>query len=175
LLTGYLGEIDRLRRRLQLFTFAGGAKHRQAKMVDYVGTLPVPAIIHGGGWSDYLGQMEHVELCGLQQYHVSARQMLSSQYSVCLHEPMGEKEEWITARWYENLGCGSVNFTDADYSEAVLPRDHPLRVSCGEELREKILGRSYEEWIRLQSSLVDPAWLDWRGWYYVPFRERMRE
>lgn len=161
--------------RQQLFCFCGGAKNRQAKMIDYVGRLPVPAIIHGGGWSEHLGQMKHVTLEGFQPYHVSARQMLSSQYSVCLHEPIGEKAGWITARWFENLGCGLVNFTDHDYSEDVLAKDHPLRISSGEELREKILERPYEEWIRLQSDLTDPAWLDWRRWYYLPFRGRLRK
>ena len=119
--------------------------------------------------------MPHVTLERLQPYWNSARLMLSSQYSVCLHEPIGERAGWITARWFENLGCGLVNFTDSDYSEKVLPKDHPLRVSSGEELREKILERSYGEWITLQSELINPAWLDWRGWYYLPFRERLRE
>lgn len=144
-------------------------------MIDYVGRLPVPTVIHGGGWSEHLGHMKHVQLCGFQPYHKSVRLMLSSQYSVCLHEPVGEKAGWITARWYENLGCGLVNFADADYSEDVLPRDHPLRVSCGEELRAKILERPYEEWIKLQSDLINPAWLDWRSSFYIPFRDRLRE
>jgi hypothetical protein len=158
-----------------LFTFAGGAKNRWRKMVDYVGKLPVPAVIHGGGWEPYLGKMGHVTLEGFRQYHESARLMLPSRYSLCLHEPVGEKAGWVTARWFENLGCGVVNFTDRDYAGRVLPREHPLRVSSGEELREKILGRSYEEWIGLQSSLIKPEWLDWRKWYYLPFRERLAE
>ena len=176
---GYLVAHQLARRnRLQrhaLFTFCGGAKNRWPKMVDYVGKLPVPAVIHGGGWSEHLGGMSHVELCGFQPYWRSARQMLSSQYSVVLHEPVGEKAEWVTARWFENLGCGLVNFVDRDYSEQVLPRDHPLRVGDGEELREKILERHYKSWIRMQSALIDPRWLDWRGRYYEPFRERLRE
>jgi len=48
-----------------------------------------------------------------------------------------------------------------------------LRVSSGEELREKILERDYRFWIELQSSLIDPAWLDWRNHYYLPFRRRL--
>ena len=157
----------------QQFTFCGGAKNRQAKMIDYVGKLPVPAILHGGGWSDHLGGMSHVELEGFQPYWNSARLMLSSMYSICLHEPIGEQAGWVTARFYENLGCGLVNFTDRDYSEDVMPRDHPLRVGSGDELREKIGERPYEDWIDLQSELVNPAWLDWRGWYYLPFRETL--
>lgn len=162
-------------RRLRQFCFAGGAKNRQTKMVDYVGKLPCRAVIHGGGWEPHLGQMEHVELEGFQQYHVSARAMLSSQYSLTLHEPIGEKAEWITARFYENLGCQLVNFTDHDYSEEVLPRDHRLRVSSGEELREKIGGRDYRSWIEMQEELVNPEWLNWRKWYYRPFKERLTD
>jgi len=157
--------------RQQQFTFCGGAKNRQGKMIDYVRHLPVPAVIHGGGWEPHLGQMDHVRLEGFQPYWKSARLMLSSQYSLTLHEPVGEQAGWITARFFENLGCGLVNFTDADYDrdERVLPRNHPLRVSSGEELAEKIRSQPYEEWIGLQSSLVDPAWLDWRRWYMTRF------
>lgn len=48
-----------------------------------------------------------------------------------------------------------------------------LRVSSGEELREKILERDYKSWIELQSSLIDQAWLDWRNHYYFPFRKQL--
>jgi hypothetical protein len=124
-------------------------------MLGYMRRLPVPAVFHGGGWSQYLGGMDHVELCGFQQYHESARLMLSSQFSLTLHEPLGEQAGWVTARWFENLGCGLVNFTDRDYATRVLASDHPLRVSSGEELREKILSKSYEKWVRLQTELID--------------------
>jgi hypothetical protein len=144
-------------------------------MVDCLGELPVPAIIHGGGWEPYLGKMQHVTLEGFQPYHESARLILSSLYSLCLHEPIGEKADWVTARWFENLGCQVVNFTDRDYAERVLPREHPLRVGDGEELREKILERSYEEWVSLQTELINPDWLNWRSWFYLPFRRRLRE
>lgn len=66
-----------------------------------------------------------------------------------------------------------MNLVDWDYSEETLPRDHPLSVSSGEELAEKIRSRSYEDLIRLQVGLIDPRWLDWREWYYEPFRERL--
>lgn len=118
--------------------------------------------------------MPHVELCGFMPYWKSARLMLSSQYSVTLHEPLGEREGWITARYYENLGCGLVNFVDRDYDcgELVIPHKHPLRVASG-ELADKINGRSYADWIGLQSGLVDPAWADWTTWYYRPFASRI--
>lgn len=90
-------------------------------------------------------------------------------------EPVGEEAGWVTARFFESLGCQLATFTDVDYAEAVMPRDHPLWVSSGEELAEKILSRSYEECVRLQSGLIDPAWLNWRGWYYLPFQDRLRE
>ena len=35
--------------------------------VAFLGGL-VPAVIHGGGWSDYLGGMPHVTLEGFQPY-----------------------------------------------------------------------------------------------------------
>lgn len=175
LLTHELARQNRFTRQRR-FAFSGNAKQRYPKMIRYMEHLPIPATIHGGGWEPHLGQMDHVWLEGTQPYWRSAHLMLSSQYGLTLHEPVGEEAEWITAKFYENLGTDLVNFVDLDYDrgELELPHSHPLRVESGEELRDKIEARPYEEWNKLQRELIDPSWLDWRGWYYLPFRERLR-
>lgn len=175
LVSNKLFERNRLAKERQ-FVFCGSAKSRHKKMVDYMTHLPIPGIIDGGGWDKWLDDLPNIELRGFQKYYRSVSKMLSGQYGLSLHEPMGEDAGWVTAKFFENLGCRLVNFTDKDYdkNELLLPHNHPLRVFGGQDMAEKILAKPYEYWITLQDKLIDKRWLDYEGFYYQPFLRRLK-
>jgi hypothetical protein len=159
--------------------FSGHAKLRYEKMAAYMAAVPVPVVIHGGGWDKPMEPLSHVKLCGTQDFIDSARMLSESQFGFVLHEPMGEAAGWVTAKFYENLGFECIAFTDAAYDsgERALPADHFLRVHTPDELHDKIstvqMTQSYKAVIRDQNKLIDPRWLDFDGYYYRPFLDRL--
>lgn len=162
------------------FGFHGHMKNRQQKGVDYFNTIPVPLTIDGMGWSPTLFTNQNITCRGQKTFIESVMMMNSKRYSITMHEPEGNEQGWITTRYFENLALDVVNFVDREYDkrERVIAHNDFRRVTSPHDLREKILflekdPNEVRSIINKQQAEVDPLWMDFNTFFYIPFKKRI--
>lgn len=181
---GYL-VVNRLESRLaskfrEGFGFHGHMKDRGTKGIGYFKNLCVPLTIDGMGWDKFLDNDSNVVCRGQQVFLESARMMFTKKYSLTMHEPRGNSVGWITARYFENLAFGVVNFVDSEYdmNERVIKKNNWRRISSPEELNTKIKileqdENQYKKILEEQNREINPKWLNFEKFFYQPFKKKL--
>lgn len=153
------------------FFFSGGVKSRAKEFVVMTANLPFKKLVHGGGWEKYLSKEDGYECAGFQKWKDSADCMIKAKYGVVLHEPLGNKENWVTAKFFEYLGAGIVAFVSRqyDFSEMYITHDYLLRVDNADEANYLIKQYGYDNLLAYQNKLIKTEWKDIEGFYVQPF------
>lgn len=159
------------------FFFSGGVKSRQNEFLQLTKNLSLKKEIDGGGWDKYLKAEDGFICNGFTQWIDSVSKMVRAKYSVTLHEPLGTKEGWITAKLFENWGARVVNFIHSDYDNKniYIPADYKLRVSSSDEIEKIIKDNKMAELIEYQEKHIRKEWADLENFFVNPFFKRFEK